>query len=272
MREVLGPGYIGCLVLAVVICMAGCVMPSRESLKEPGWNPTTGAGTTTDGGAGRAALIKPFIPPDRHGSPGVGAVSTDSGPRTDSASAAPQLSVSQEAAPVEAPLSVPLQPAARPVRWQEPSDEPMPGFQQPSAVPEASPVAPVRVRSVPDVATRAEGPDNSLATIETSPPPSFSHPAAPPAAQYRPGAQPAEPLRPSRFSMVTSAAVSVNRSKKVWRTMTMLVSSSIFSQFFPVGVLEDDLETAIIFKLQIPVFSTPREPSLPPWSRNCHSG
>jgi hypothetical protein len=175
-------------------------MPSRESLKEPGWNHTTTAGTATEGAVGRTALIKPFIPPDSQDTSGASAVPTGSGLRTDPAATPPQLTAAQEAPPAEAPLTVPLQPTPRPVRWQEPTEQ-QGGFQEPSAVPGAAQVVPVpEERPVPDVAQRTEPQGNSLARIEASPSlPSSSSPH-PPAPQLIPRGQanaPAPPVKPA---------------------------------------------------------------------------
>ncbi len=177
MREVFGPGIIGCLLLATVFCMPGCVMPSRESLKEQGWNPTTAAGSATSEAAGRTALIKPFIPPGTHDSAGEGAVSMGSGSKTDPPAAAPQLTAAQEAPPAETPLTVPLQPTPRPVRWQAPP-EPQDGSQLPPALPDSSQVTRVPDRSAPDVAPRKEAPESSPAAGQVFPPPPSSRPRA----------------------------------------------------------------------------------------------
>ena len=69
MRVVSGLAHIGCVLFAIVLSSQfGCVMPSRESLKEPGWQPTVGQVRTTRGDLKAGPLIKPFIPPENAGS------------------------------------------------------------------------------------------------------------------------------------------------------------------------------------------------------------
>jgi hypothetical protein len=192
MREVLGSGTIGCLLLAVGFCtLAGCVLPSRETLKEPGWHPATSAGTTSNREPGRTALIKPFIPPESNESSRQGLEDPAPGPALDAPHAAPQGNAAKETPVEEVPLNVPLPPAPYPVKWQQPP-EGQPAGTQRQADTQASQVAAAPDGPMSGMAKRTDAREDTLvkAEIPPSPPPPSTVPQA---QNYPKGPQPTDP-------------------------------------------------------------------------------
>jgi hypothetical protein len=104
MRKVFSRAQVGWLVLALLTgALTGCLVPSRESVKEPGWPATNAEGIRPTVSPSAPKLIKPVIPPETGES--VGADDMDSEP--------PPSPVSPLNAPTsaETPAVVPSQPS-----------------------------------------------------------------------------------------------------------------------------------------------------------------
>lgn len=205
MREVSRSGCVGSLLAAVAICsLVGCVMPSRESLKEPAWPPSTGRGPTGGGGLQRTTLIKPFIPGDKPETVQQLTSEMPSGTQDRLPAAEPQNPAQQPGVQTDVAAQATVNPVPRPIRWHDPTQDqatyarpavqtPSPQF--PSAADPAREGLEQRSDAPAQSAPAAEAPPASLAP--TPPASSASVQVPPQPVRPAPAVQASETMRPA---------------------------------------------------------------------------
>jgi hypothetical protein len=203
MREVSRSRCVGSLFVAVAICsLVGCVMPSRESLKEPTWGPGSGRGPTTGGGLPRTSLIKPFIPPDKPESVQQGPLQTSSGMRGQSPVAMSQEPMQQRGSNEDATANTSPQPVPpQPIRWHAPPQD-QTSYVRPAIEPSSQQFPSDRDLANQGMEQHTEAPSLPVAAVEASP---ISHSPLP--VEPSPSMQgPPPPLQPAPPVQAPSAA------------------------------------------------------------------
>jgi hypothetical protein len=166
LQKVLSWGQSGLMTLALLVCtLTGCLVPSREAVKDPGWS-TTGTETTeTERAPEGQGLIKPFIPPDTPESEEKRAVDSPPPPPPDASPSLPAAVVPSPLGPAGSAPALGSTPAGQPVPspTMPDMDIPPPVSHQPSPPPSA-PTA----DTAP--AARMESTDARAGGLDTEPP------------------------------------------------------------------------------------------------------